>query len=136
MNRMLLTLNDRELATILAALRLWQATDSADTEEQNDIATNGGNLDAMSNEEIDILCETVNRTTVAADTYYSAPVTLPTTKREGLCNAVQLIINAMEAEQHQSALLATVDLLNDIASKSNPYNIPGRSVTRRAPPQK
>lgn len=50
----------RELATILAALRFWQRTPSDYTEPENDIATNGGETDALSIEEIDVLCERLN----------------------------------------------------------------------------
>ncbi len=50
---------------------------------------------------------------------------MPTTKREGLCNAVQIIVNAMEAKNTESALYAAVDLLCDLRSTSNPYKIPG-----------
>jgi hypothetical protein len=50
----------RELATILAALRWFQRTDSAETPEENEIAIDGGAFDALSNHEIDVLCERLN----------------------------------------------------------------------------
>lgn len=54
-------LNDRELATVLAALRLRQR-DLADEPRGNldDIATNDGEFDALDLEEIDALCERLN----------------------------------------------------------------------------
>lgn len=56
-------LDDREAATVLAALRYWQrglAGDDAGTLEVDDIATNGGALEALSAGEIDALCERLN----------------------------------------------------------------------------
>lgn len=54
------SLNKRELATVLAALRLFQRTDSEETEAENDIATCGGEFDALTTEEIDSLCMSLN----------------------------------------------------------------------------
>jgi hypothetical protein len=51
-------LDDRELATTLAALREIQGTDGF--APQNDVATDGGRLEPMSAEEIDVLCEELN----------------------------------------------------------------------------
>jgi hypothetical protein len=53
--------------------------------------------------------------------YYYAEITMPKTKREGLQNFVQLIINQIEQGEHREALLTAVDLLNDLKSKANPY---------------
>lgn len=53
-------LNERELATVLAALRLFQRTDSAHSGPENDIASNGGAIEPLSNAEIDDLCERLN----------------------------------------------------------------------------
>lgn len=47
-------------------------------------------------------------------TYYSKEITLPTTKRDGLENFLQIIINKLEAGDKNEALLATVDLLHDV----------------------
>lgn len=56
--------DDREVATILAALRFYQAgrqfDASARMEAIDDIATNGGDVDALDAEEIDELCERIN----------------------------------------------------------------------------
>lgn len=52
-------LNDREVATILAALRCWQDSDDAD-DWLEDIATAGGMLHQLDNGEIDALCERLN----------------------------------------------------------------------------
>lgn len=55
------TFNERELATILAALRCYQATDDGHGNlSLYDIATNGGTLDALTLDEIDELCERIN----------------------------------------------------------------------------
>ena len=56
---MYLNVNDRELATILAALRLWQEQD-APPARQLDIATDCGELDPLDADEIDALCESIN----------------------------------------------------------------------------
>lgn len=59
-------MNERELATVLAALRTWQSRAVyalADTHQQNalvDIATDNGRFEALKDEEIDALCERLN----------------------------------------------------------------------------
>jgi len=50
-------LSDRELATVLAALRYWQRGPGVETEPEWDIATNGGALKALDHAEIDALCQ-------------------------------------------------------------------------------
>jgi len=124
MTRTALIFDDQELATVLAALRLFQRTDSEDTEQENDIATSGGTCSALGIEDIDSLCERINGTTAQQDGYALA-ITTPNTKREGLWNFVQMIINDMEAGDFYNGLLRAVDLRNDISCKSNPYKIPG-----------
>lgn len=52
--------NRRELATVLAALRAFQRLGSELTEPENDIATCGGEFDALTVEEIDSLCDEIN----------------------------------------------------------------------------
>lgn len=55
------TLNDpRALATILAALRYWQREGLASAGHEQDIATDGGVLAALTADEIDALCEDLN----------------------------------------------------------------------------
>lgn len=49
--------DDRELATILAALRFWQRHG----EPRQQIATNAGTLAPLGDAEIDALCERLNR---------------------------------------------------------------------------
>lgn len=56
----IMVVDTRELATMLAALRFFQRTGSDLTEPENDIATNGGEVAALSIEEIDVLCERLN----------------------------------------------------------------------------
>lgn len=53
-------MNDRELATILAGLRCWQAYGTGPHIDLADIASNGGTLDPPSEVEIDDLCERLN----------------------------------------------------------------------------
>lgn len=54
------TLNDpREIATVLAALRLRQRKGWSSDPEQV-IATDGGTLEPLTDEEIDDLCERIN----------------------------------------------------------------------------
>lgn len=58
-------LNDQEVATVLAALRERQAQHPLHPvarRELEDIATNGGELEPLSSEEIDALCERLNIT--------------------------------------------------------------------------
>lgn len=54
-----MNINERELATILAALRYWQYPNKNIT-ELNDIATNGQAFEALDAFEIDELCEKIN----------------------------------------------------------------------------
>lgn len=49
-------------------------------------------------------------------TFYSREITMPTTKREGLENFIQMIINQIEAGNSQEALLKAVDLLQDVST--------------------
>lgn len=58
-------LTNRELATVLAALRLWQDSDlemqgDADARRFLAIAEDGGRVRSLSDEEIDALCERLN----------------------------------------------------------------------------
>ena len=66
---MFLQVDNRELATILAALRYYQRTgvcldarngDLIIPEEERDVATDGGTLEPLDENEIDELCERVN----------------------------------------------------------------------------
>lgn len=52
-------LTKRELATVLAALRHWQASDVYNI-DLLDISTDGGTLEALTAAEIDDLCEELN----------------------------------------------------------------------------
>lgn len=55
------SLNDRERATILAALRYWQREAwRMDTDAEWKVATDEGRLEALSKNEIDALCEKLN----------------------------------------------------------------------------
>jgi hypothetical protein len=60
----IVTLASRELATVLAALRLWQQTvnrlDSDCEDGLADIATDGGAFEPLDEDEIDGLCERIN----------------------------------------------------------------------------
>ena len=58
-----------------------------------------------------------------ADPYYARSVTQPKTKRQGLTNFVQMIINDLEAGESREALLRAVDLLDDINSRTDPYQL-------------
>lgn len=65
---MFLQVDERELATILAALRYWQRDglssdehgDLATPGPENDIATDGGTHEPLDLDEIDELCERIN----------------------------------------------------------------------------
>ena len=55
-----ITLDDRELATVLAALRYWQREGIMSSGMEQDIATNNGTLLALTGSRIDDLCERIN----------------------------------------------------------------------------
>lgn len=55
-----MNLTDRQLATVLAALRYWQRTSMVRDTAEDDIATNGGELEPLIDSEIDDLCEALN----------------------------------------------------------------------------
>lgn len=59
--------------------------------------------------------------------YYSRPVTMPKNKRQGLSNAVQMIINQLENGDTREGLLQAVNLLDDINSNANPYELKGNA---------
>lgn len=54
-------LTDRELGAVLAGLRLWQAWEASADESLRDIADGGGAFAPLSDDEIDALCERLNR---------------------------------------------------------------------------
>lgn len=56
-----------EQAAILAALRYYQRTYTGGIEAINDIATNGGEHDALDASKIDELCERINTDSLPAD---------------------------------------------------------------------
>jgi hypothetical protein len=53
-------LDERELGTVLAALRLWQETVNRHQEPQWQIATDDGQIEALSDDEIDNFCVRLN----------------------------------------------------------------------------
>jgi hypothetical protein len=55
-------------------------------------------------------------------TYYSRKIEMPATRLDGLCNFVQMIVNSLEAKDHESALLTAVDLLDTLQGQSNPFS--------------
>lgn len=63
-------------------------------------------------------------------TYYSREIELPKTKQDAMANAIQFIINNIEAGKSQEALLQAVNLLDDVRCKSNPYRI-GQTKARK-----
>jgi hypothetical protein len=63
-------MNPRELAPVIAALRMWQARQQENQLDElepwfEDIATDGGKFESLSKEEIDRLCQYFN--TVGAE---------------------------------------------------------------------
>lgn len=46
--------------------------------------------------------------------YYTREIEMPKTRREGLQNFVQMVINKIEAGDNEKALLTAVDLLEDL----------------------
>ena len=57
---MRITIDEREHATILAALRLWQHDCAHGSAVLDDIASNGGTVPPLDAGEIDALCERIN----------------------------------------------------------------------------
>lgn len=54
-------MTDRELGTILAALRFWQANENVEINDMLcEILTDNGRFSALTNSEIDDLCERIN----------------------------------------------------------------------------
>ena len=58
-------LDDRELATVLAALRYWQREALQSAGGEHDIASDGGVLPPLTPSEIDTLCERLNGSQIA-----------------------------------------------------------------------
>lgn len=61
------TLDEREFASVLAALRYWQRLGITGPTEEDEIATNGGTLHELSGDEIDALCDRLNTEPVNAE---------------------------------------------------------------------
>lgn len=53
-------LDNRQIATILASLRMWQRETDWEVRVQDDIASNEGTLEPLNDEEIDHLYQVVN----------------------------------------------------------------------------
>ena len=53
-------IDDREFHTVLAALRYWQRHGAWQDGAPNDLATNNGDIEALTPNEIDALCERIN----------------------------------------------------------------------------
>lgn len=58
---------------------------------------------------------------------YSRPVEKPHSMRRGLMNAVQMAINAAERGDSRECVLQLVNLLDDLGSNSNPYQLNGKA---------
>jgi hypothetical protein len=79
-------LSDRELATVLAALRFWQShgppqpnsdfdrLESDDQDALDEIQTGSGRFDPLTTEDIDHLCERLNSGDGFGDAFCKAPV--------------------------------------------------------------
>jgi hypothetical protein len=69
--------DERETATILAALRYWQARSLPATPDQaeaiEEIATDGRTLEPLDEEEIDTLCEAINISAIEPGDVDDAP---------------------------------------------------------------
>lgn len=52
---------------------------------------------------------------------YAMEIQAPRTRKEGLMNFVQMIINAAERGDTREAILLAVDLKDTISGKANPY---------------
>ena len=65
--------------------------------------------------------------------HYSRTIEQPATKQDGLANAVQIIINCIEAGDNHEALMQAVNLLDDVRSASNPYLIGATKKRKTAP---
>jgi len=63
---------------------------------------------------------------------YSMPIEMPKTKKDGLLNFVQMIINAAERGDVREALLLAVDLHDTISGKSNPFSQVTDGLTQEA----
>lgn len=48
-------------------------------------------------------------------TYYSREIKMPATRKEGVANYVQMVINRLEAGDTREALLTAVGLLDDLS---------------------
>lgn len=54
---------------------------------------------------------------------YAREIKMPATRKEGLCNFVQMIINRIEAGDSREALLTAVDLLDTLSGQANPFSV-------------
>lgn len=70
----ILIVDDAQQATILGALRFYQQSGASAGAAVEDIATNGGTVEALGAEEIDTLCESINQASPAKDVVIDALV--------------------------------------------------------------
>lgn len=63
---------------------------------------------------------------------HTRKVEMPKTKREGLANAIQLAINALDAGDTREAMLQMENILDDVSGESNPYNVDPQAKTPKA----
>lgn len=85
---MLLNVTDRELSTMLAALRLWQlplGTVAGPNHELMGIATSGGEVESLDAPEVDELCERLNCPPV--------PAAMTIEQRHGACRELEKEMN-------------------------------------------
>jgi hypothetical protein len=82
---MAVRLTDRELATVLAALRQWQMDWEADPTELADSPQFERGVEPLNSEEIDDLCEKLNRTEPGTPLGFFAREALEMNRRGLLC---------------------------------------------------
>ena len=92
-----MVIQGRELATVLAALRFWQRK-AMGGDPELDIATDGETIDALSDAEIDTLCEQLNE---AADPeFFATPDEIDRAREQYADDDIQIDDGARASRTH------------------------------------
>lgn len=71
-----------------------------------------------------------NNSATTGKRYYYKAITKPANRKEGLVNFIQMVINELENENPNEALLVAVDLINDVRFGTYDDALAGNTMER------
>lgn len=126
-------LTPRELGTVLAALRLWQRLNGPPADDLMDIATDGGTLTPLDDDEIDALCERLNggepaegpvTMTVLPESHFEPRLSVVVWD-EGCANDIGLVVTAPARMERQAAQQSVADAIAGESVTSDEWTYDG-----------